>query len=191
MMADNNYAVGELVEAVSKSPIWKSTVIFVMEDDSQFSDDHVDTHRSFAQVISPWIKKSTVDSHFYDTNSVLKTMELLLGLSPMSQYDHFANPIMGGWDSAPNNDAVYSAILPPKNIIGEVNPQLTSYAPNDPRRRLAELSSQMNWSVADDVPYRALNEILWEDARGTDSKMPELRVSGMARSGRAAGDDGN
>ena len=180
MMADNDYAVGELVEAVSKSPIWRSTVIFVMEDDSQFSDDHVDTHRSFAQVISPWIKKSTVDSHFYDTNSVLKTMELLLGLSPMSQYDHFANPIMGGWDSAPNNDAVYSAILPPKNIIGEVNPQMTSYAPNDPRLRLAELSSRMNWSVADDVPYRVFNEILWEDAKGTDSKMPELRVSGMA-----------
>ena len=141
MMADNDYAVGELVEAVSKSPIWKSTVIFVVEDDSQFSPDHVDTHRSFAQVISPWIKKSTVDSRFYDTNSVLKSMELLLGLSPMSQYDHFANPIMGGWDSAPNNDAVYTAILPPKNIIGEVNPSMTSYAPNDPRRRLAELSS--------------------------------------------------
>jgi YVTN family beta-propeller protein len=180
MMADNDYAVGELVEAVSKSPIWKSTVIFVVEDDSQFSDDHVDTHRSFAQVISPWIKKSTVDSRFYDTNSVLKTMELLLGLSPMSQYDHFANPIMGGWDSAPNNDAVYPAILPAKNIIGEVNPQLTSYAPNDPRRHLAELSSRMAWSVADDVPYRVLNEVLWEDAKGTDSKMPELRVSGMA-----------
>lgn len=180
MMADNDYAVGELVEAVSKSPIWRSTVIFVVEDDSQFSSDHVDTHRSFAQVISPWIKKSTVDSHFYDTNSVLKTMELLLGLPPMSQYDHFANPIMGGWDSAPNNDVAYSAILPPKNIIGEVNPPTTSYAPNDPRRRLAELSSQMDWGAADDVPYRVLNEILWADAKGTDSKMPELRVSGMA-----------
>ena len=140
-MADNDYAVGELVEAVSKSPIWESTVIFVVEDDAQFSNDHVDTHRSFAQVISPWIKKSTVDSRFYDTNSVLKSMELLLGLSPMSQYDHFANPIMGGWDSAPNNNDVYTAILPPKNIIGEVNPSMASYAPNDPRRRLAELSS--------------------------------------------------
>jgi hypothetical protein len=130
-------------------------------------------------VISPWIKKSTVDHHFYDTNSVLKSMELLLGLSPMSQYDHFANPIMGGWDSAPNNNAAYTAVLPPKNIVGEVNPGLTSYAPNDPRHRLAELSSQMNWSVADDVPYQVRNEILWKDVKGTDSTLPELRVSGI------------
>lgn len=177
MMADNDYAVGELVEAVSKSPIWKSSVIFIVEDDAQFSNDHVDTHRSFAQVISPWIKRSTVDSHFYDTNSILKSMELLLGLSPMSQYDHFSNPILGGWDSAPNNDAEYDAILPPKDMIGEVNPPLTAYALGDPLRRLAELSSEMNWSIADAVPYAVLNEILWKDAKGTDSELPALRVS--------------
>ncbi len=179
MMADNDYAVGELVEAVSKSPIWESTVIFVVEDDAQFSNDHIDTHRSFAQVISPWIKKSTVDSRFYDTNSILKSIELLLGLSPMSQYDHFASPILGGWDLAPNNDDVYNSILPPKNIIGEVNPSITSYELDDPRRHLAELSSEMNWSVADAADYGVLNEILWKDAKGIDSKMPEPRVSGI------------
>jgi len=177
MMADNDYAVGELVEAVSKSPIWESTVIFIVEDDAQFSNDHVDSHRSFAQVISPWIKQSTVDSHFYDTNSVLKSMELLLGLSPMSQYDHFANPIMGGWDSAPGNNDVYNAILPSKDIIGEVNPSASSYAPNNPFRHLAELSSTMNWSVADAAPYDILNEILWKDAMGAYAVLPELRVS--------------
>ena len=183
MMADNDYAVGELVEALSKSPIWESTVIFVIEDDSQFSPDHVDTHRSFCQVISPWITKSTVDHHFYDTNSVLKSMELLLGLSPMSQYDHFASPISGGWDSASNNDAVFTAILPPKNIVGEVNPSQTSYAPNDPRGQLAELSTAMNWSAADDVPYAVLNDTLWKDAKGTDAIMPDLRVSKIAAPG--------
>jgi YVTN family beta-propeller protein len=179
MMADNDYAVGQLVEAVSKSPIWKSTAIFVVEDDAQFSNDHVDTHRSFVQVISPWIKRSTVDSRFYDTNSVLKSIELLLDLRPMSQYDHFANPIMGGWDSSPNNDAAYSALLPPKNIIGEVNPSVASYAPEDPRRRLAELSSRIDWDVADAAPYAVLNEILWKDAKGTDSKVPELRANSI------------
>jgi YVTN family beta-propeller protein len=183
MMADNDYALGELVEAVSQSPIWKSSVIFVVEDDAQFSNDHVDSHRSFAQVISPWIKQSTVDSHFYDTNSVLKSMELLLGLSPMSQYDHFANPILGGWDSSPNNDGVYAAILPPKDIIGEVNPPLTSYAWDDPLRRLAELSITINWSVADAAPYAVLNEILWKDAKGTDSELPELRTSPITSPG--------
>jgi len=171
-MADNDYAVGELVQAVSNSPIWESTVIFVIEDDAQFSNDHVDTHRSFCQVISPWIKTGTVDSHFYDTNSVLKSIELLLGLSPMSQYDHFSNPIMGGWDAAPNNSAAYTAILPPPDIIGEVNPNIESYASNNPRLRLAVLSSEMNWESADAAPYQLLNEVLWEDAKGPNSKMP-------------------
>ncbi|MDO8736587.1 MAG: alkaline phosphatase family protein, partial [Thermoleophilia bacterium] len=179
MMADNDYAVGELVEAVSKSPIWESTVIFIVEDDAQFSNDHVDSHRSFAQVISPWIKKSTVDSRFYDTNSVLKSMELLLGLSPMSQYDHYANPILGGWDSNPGNNDVYTAILPPKDMIGEMNPGLGSYAPNSQLRRLAELSTTMNWSVADAAPYSLLNEILWKDARGAFATVPGLRSSSL------------
>jgi YVTN family beta-propeller protein len=183
MMADNDYAVGELVDAVSKSPIWKSTVIFVIEDDAQFSPDHVDSHRSFCQVISPWIRMGTVDSHFYDTNSVLKSMELLLGLSPMSQYDHFSNPIMGGWDAAPNNSAAYDAILPPLEYIAAVNPQIDSYDQKDPRRRLAMLSSQMNWTSADAAPYQLLNEILWKDAKGTNSKIPELRVSALTLPG--------
>jgi len=180
MMADNDYAVGELVQAVSNSPIWKSTVIFVIEDDAQFSDDHVDTHRSFCQVISPWIRRGTVDSRFYDTNSVLKSIELLLGLSPMSQYDHFSNPIMGGWDAAPDNILPYTAILPPQEIIGEVNPSTSAYNSRDPRLRLAVLSSKMNWKVADAAPYRILNEILWRDAKGPNAKMPKLRVSAFA-----------
>lgn len=196
MMADNDYAVGELVQAVSNSPIWTSTVIFVIEDDAQFSNDHVDTHRSFCQVISPWIKTGTVDSHFYDTNSVLKSMELLLGLSPMSQYDHFSNPIMGGWDTAPNNSAAYTAILPPQDIIGEVNAKIASYDSKDPRVRLAILSSKMNWKVADAAPYQLLNEVLWKDAKGPNSKMPAPRVSKLtvvdknkARNSQPDGDD--
>jgi hypothetical protein len=107
-------------------------------------------------------------------------MELLLGLSPMSQYDHFANPIMGGWDTAPNNSAAYTAILPPSNIIGEVNMKVASYDSKDPRRRLAMLSSKMNWNLADAAPYQVLNEILWKDAKGPSSRVPELRVSKLA-----------
>ncbi|MHB8793779.1 MAG: bifunctional YncE family protein/alkaline phosphatase family protein [Thermoleophilia bacterium] len=189
MMADNDYAVGELVEAVSRSPIWESTVIFIVEDDAQFSNDHVDSHRSFIQVISPWIKKSTVDSHFYDTNSVLKSMELLLGLPPMSQYDHYANPILGGWDGAPANNDVYTAILPPKDMIGEMNPGLGSYAPNSQLRRMAELSMTMNWGVADAAPYAVLNEILWKDARGAFATVPGLRSSSLNLPGQQEEDE--
>jgi hypothetical protein len=97
----------------------------------------------------------------------------------MSQYDHFANPIMGGWDSAPNNDAPYIAILPPREIIGKMNSSESSYAAGDPRRRLARLSSEMNWKVADAIPYKILNEILWKDAKGANSKEPELRFSNI------------
>ncbi len=179
MMADNDYAVGELVEAVSNSPIWESTVIFIVEDDAQFSNDHVDSHRSICQVISPWIKKSTVDHRFYDTNSALKSMELLLGLSPMSQYDKFALPIVGGWDSAPRNNAAYSAILPAKDIIGGVNPPVASYSASDPLRQLAAVSSQLDWREADAAPYNLLNQVLWTDAKGAAVTMPALRTSTM------------
>lgn len=195
MMADNDYAVGELVDMVSHSPIWDSTVIFVIEDDAQFSPDHVDAHRSFVQVISPWIKQGTLDSHFYDTNSVLKTMELLLGLTPLSQYDAFANPIMGGWDSAPNNNAPYDAILPAKKYIGDLNPLPSAYKRNDPRRRLALLCAKMNFNREDAAPVGLLNEAIWKSVKGPNSKTPKPRLneltclSKLQRHGAKSGDD--
>ena len=84
-VADNDYAVGQLVDAVSKSSIWDSTAIFVIEDDAQDGPDHVDAHRSTCYVISPYIKQNSVDHTFYNTDSVLKTMEVLLGLPPISK----------------------------------------------------------------------------------------------------------
>lgn len=176
MVADNDYAVGQLVEAVSRSPIWSKTAIFVIEDDAQFGPDHVDAHRSPCLVISPWIQEGTVDSRFYNTDSVLKTMELLLGLAPMSQYDAFASPILGGWSTAPVNVRPYEAILPQKSIIAEVNPPLSALGPKDPRRRLAEQSLQMNFQVADSAPVRLLNEITWKSVKGPQARMPEPRI---------------
>src|SRR6266550_5821657 len=102
MVADNDYAVGQLVEAVSKSPIWKSCAIFIIEDDAQNGPDHVDTHRSTCYVISPWIKRGSVDHSFQNTVSVLKTIELVLGLPPMCQYDAVSSPILD-WDTQPRN----------------------------------------------------------------------------------------
>jgi YVTN family beta-propeller protein len=101
MVADNDYAVGQLVETVSKSPIWKSCAIFIIEDDAQNGPDHVDAHRSTCYVISPWIKKGSVDHSFHNTVSVLKTMELLLGLPAMCQYDAVAAPILTGTPARP------------------------------------------------------------------------------------------
>jgi DNA-binding beta-propeller fold protein YncE len=172
MVADNDYAVGQLVEAVSKSPIWKSTAIFILEDDAQNGPDHVDAHRSTCFVISPWIKKGSVDHTFHNTSSCLRTIELLLGLPPMCQYDAIAQPVMD-WDSAPNNDRAYAAILPAADIIGDTNPKQNQANPISPEQAsLIEESLKMDFSVADRAPADKLNQIIWKLTKGVDSTMP-------------------
>ena len=107
-VADNDYGVGQLVEAVSKSPIWDSTAIFVIEDDAQDGPDHVDAHRSTCYVISPYVKKNSVDHTFYNTDSVLHSMEQLLDIPAMNQYDAVATPI-GDFDTTASNGGAYAA----------------------------------------------------------------------------------
>src|ERR1017187_9700425 len=91
--ADNDQGVGMLVEAVSKSRFWNETAIFVIEDDAQNGPDHVDSHRAPAWVVSPWVKKGTVNSTMYNQASVLRTMELILGMRPMTTFDAGARPM--------------------------------------------------------------------------------------------------
>ena len=172
-VADNDYAVGQLVQTVSSVPsVWNHTAIFVIEDDSQDGPDHVDSHRSTCYVISPLIKKSSIDHTFYNTDSVLKTMELLLGLPPMSQYDAVANPILD-FDNAPTNGAAYTAILPSAAIVGD---RLAVNLPkNSPLSRLAKMSAQLDFTRPDSADPKTLNEILWKGIKGINSKMPEPR----------------
>jgi YVTN family beta-propeller protein len=169
-VADNDYSVGQLVEAVSKSPIWESTAIFVIEDDAQDGQDHVDCHRSTCYVISPYIKANSVDHGFYNTDSVLKTMELLLGLPPMSQYDAIAAPIQD-WDAAPSNREPYNPILPEEGIIAK----LASASPRE--SRLAALSSKLDFVHPDSADPTILNAILWKYAHGLNSTPPAPRHS--------------
>src|SRR5215813_1854180 len=173
-VADNDFAVGQLVETISKSPIWKSTAIFVIEDDAQDGPDHVDAHRSPCYVISPWIRSRSVDHNFYNTDSVLKTIEILLGLSPMSQYDAIARPIMD-FDSQPRNDDEFSAVLLAKQIICSMNPLVASLSPHDPLRELALESSKMDFEHPDSAPARKLNEIIWKSVKGVNSQLPITR----------------
>ena len=102
MVADNDLALGRVVEAVSKSKFWKDTAIFVIEDDAQNGPDHVDAHRTVALVISPYTKRSYVDSTMYSTSSMLRTMELILGLKPMSQFDAAARPMYDVFQAKPD-----------------------------------------------------------------------------------------
>jgi phosphoesterase family protein len=117
-MADNDLALGRLVQAVSHSPYWASTAIFVLEDDSQDGPDHVDAHRSVALVISPYTQHATVDSTHYDTASMLATIERLLGLSPMSTFDLRATPMWKAFGPRPDMRP-YDAIRPTAIPFGD------------------------------------------------------------------------
>lgn len=171
-VADNDYAVGQLVEAVSKSPIWESTAVFVIEDDAQDGPDHVDCHRSTCYVISPWIKAHTVDHTFYNTDSVLKSMELILGLPAMSSYDAIATPILD-WDNRPSNNAVFHANPADASIMCEKN--AIALAPGDKRIELVKLSAKLDFDHPDSAPPQILNEILWKSVKGPDAVMPRVR----------------
>lgn len=165
MVADNDYAVGQLVEAVSHSPFWKSTVICILEDDAQAGYDHVDAHRSTAYVISPYIPKGTVDSTFYNTDSMLRTMCLLLGMPPMSQYDAVASPINVFKPTAANLEP-YTAIKPAREIVTQVN-GASAYRAKD--------SDKISHHYEESEVDEDLNDILWGSIKGAKTPRPKVK----------------
>ena len=166
MVADNDYAVGQVVDAISHSPYWKSTVICVLEDDAQAGFDHVDCHRSTAYLISPWLEKGTMSSQFYNTDSMLRTIELILGLKPLNQYDAVASPI-NYFSKRAKNDAPFDAILPAKSIVAEVNEE-SAYRSRDSAKLIAR-------NREDTIPDIELNDILWGAIKGAKTPRPVLR----------------
>jgi hypothetical protein len=187
-VADNDYALGEIVQAISRSPIWRNSAIFVIEDDAQSGADHVDAHRTIGFVISPWIKRASVDHHFCNTDSMLKTIELILGLGPMSQYDAVADPIMD-WDDSPANAATYDAIAPSPQIIAERNPEMSDLAAGDPRRKMALDSEKMDFTHADAAPALELDQIVWKTVKGPESAMPIMHQTLVGQNRASGGDD--
>ena len=158
MVADNDYAVGQIVETISKSPYWKSSLIVIVEDDAQNGYDHVDAHRSIAFAISPFIRKGLHDSRFYNTDSMLRTIELMLGLPPMTQYDAVAPPL-DVFSVSPENAEPYSATLPDRTILAEVNTR-KAYRAKDSERLLKTTREESG-------PDEELNDILWRSIKGT------------------------
>jgi YVTN family beta-propeller protein len=172
MVADNDYACGQLVDAISHSPIWNSTAIFIIEDDAQNGPDHVDAHRSVCYVISPYIKAHSVDHTFQNTASCLRTMELLMGLPPMCQYDATSDPIMD-WDASPSNAAPYAAIEPDREILRQINGRSSPKSPISPEQKaMMDESAKMDFAHADRAPADRLNEIIWKSVKGDDAMMP-------------------
>jgi DNA-binding beta-propeller fold protein YncE len=173
-VADNDLALGRVVDAVSHSPYWDDTAIFVIEDDAQDGADHVDAHRSVAFVISKYAARAEhafVDHRFYTTVSVIHTMEALLGLPPMNLFDAHA-PLMTEMFAAPGAQPPYQ--LDDKNLRNGL-----IYRVNEKHASGAKQSSQMNFSHPDATDARKLNAVLWRNAKG-DAPLPSTQHSQLA-----------
>ncbi|MBY0503446.1 MAG: hypothetical protein K2X03_06045 [Bryobacteraceae bacterium] len=176
MVADNDLALGQIVEGLSKSKFWPKMAIFVVEDDAQNGVDHVDGHRTVALAVSPYTKGGRVDSTFYSNQSMLKTIELMLGLPTLSLFDLIANDMRAGFTEKPD-PAPYTAITPRQDLFA-VNP-----APSALRgeaRKAALASARFKWSEPDAAPSDRLNRILWHTVRGWDAPYPGTRRAAFA-----------
>jgi YVTN family beta-propeller protein len=160
--ADNDYAIGMLVEGVSKSRFWASTAVCILEDDAQNGPDHVDSHRSPAFLISPWVKRHAVDSTMYNTTSMLRTIEFLLGLQPMTHFDAGARVMTASFQGQP--DAAPYTAEKPRIPLDQRNPDTPA----------ARASAHMNFDEADQNDDDALNDILWRAIR-QDPPPPPVR----------------
>lgn len=160
-VADNDLAVGMFVDYLSHSPIWKSCLIIIVEDDAQNGPDHVDAHRSTAFLAGGFVKQGFVDHTAYTTTSLLRTIELILGLPPMTQYDAAATPLWRCFDDAPDH--------PPF----EVRPvPVDLNEKNTVRSTWQELSETFDFTAEDKVNDFLFNEVIWRAVRGLDSPCP-------------------
>ena len=178
--ADNDLALGRIVDALSHSPFWKSMAIFAVEDDAQNGVDHIDGHRTVAVVASPYARRGAVDATFYSQPSMVKTIELMLGLPAMSLFDLVATDMRASF-IGPNErpDFAPYGVLQPQQSLFEVNQQISAITgPAAAQRRRAALeSARMNFREPDAAPSERLNRILWHDARGWDVPYPAVRQS--------------
>ena len=161
-VADNDWAVGLFVEHLSKSPIWNESVVFIVEDDAQNGPDHVDAHRSTAYLAGGFVKRHFVDHSMYSTASLLRTMELILGIPPMSQYDAAATPMWKCFDSVVNNKSFEA-------LAAKIDITETNKAWNETVKR----SESFDFSREDRVPDLSFNEILWRGIRGQSAPAPK------------------
>ena len=164
MVAENDRALGRMIEGLSRSRFWKETAVFILEDDAQNGPDHVDAHRSPLLALSPYVRRGAVDSTFYTTASVLRTIELILGIQPMSQYDAAAGPLFPAFTTRP--DTAPFAALPATWPLNERNP--------------VSFRSSLNPRVflrPDFADEEVLNREIWASARSTP--MPAPRHSAM------------
>jgi len=160
-VADNDLAVGMFVNHLSKSAIWNESAVFILEDDAQNGPDHVDAHRSPVFVAGGFVKRGFIDHTMYSTSSVLRTIELILGMPPMTQYDAAATPM---WRCFTDKvDMRPFEVRPNKVNLNDINVVKDKYS---------AISNKLDFSKEDLVPDQVLNEIIWKAVKGENSKLP-------------------
>ena len=154
-LADNDLAVGLFVEYLSKSSIWNRTAIFILEDDAQNGADHVDAHRSTAYLAGGFVKRNFVDHSMYSTTSMLRTMELILGMPPMTQYDAAAKPMWRSFNNTPDPTG-FTAVLPQVNLSDK----------NLALNKWQRVSETFDFAKEDAAPDLEFNKVLWYAVKG-------------------------
>ena len=177
-VADNDLALGQIVHAVTRTRFWRDTCIFAIEDDPQAGADHVDSYRTTAYVISPFARRHAVVKSNYNQTSLLRTIELMLGLPPMTQMDASASPMSDCFTSEADLSP-YTVVT--NNIpLDQLNPPANAIA-NPVMRKYAIASSKLPLSEPDQCPEDLLNRILWAAQKGPDSPYPSWAVSKVAK----------
>jgi len=171
MVADDDLALGRIVEGVTKSRFWASTLVLVVEDDAQNGLDHVDGHRTVALAIGPHIRRGAVDSNHYNHSSMVRTIQTIFGIPPQTRFVAAARPMTSIFTTTAVMDAYQP--LTPKVALDEMNRPASAL--NGKQKWAAEKSLAMNFHDLDDAPEDTLNRILWWDAKGYDKQYPVLR----------------
>jgi YVTN family beta-propeller protein len=177
-VADNDLAVGMFIEYLSKHPIWNQTAVFIVEDDAQDGPDHIDAHRTTAYVAGGLVKRNFIDHTMYSTSSILKTIELILGIPPMSQYDAAATPLWRCFQSTPNN-FVFN-VKPAKYDINEKNTVKSAWQ---------QKSETFNFAKEDAIPDRVFTEVIWKAAKGLDAIVPAPKRAAFLKITKEEEDD--
>ncbi|CCH00256.1 40-residue YVTN family beta-propeller repeat protein [Fibrella aestuarina BUZ 2] len=177
-IADNDLAVGRFVEHLSKSAIWNQSVVFILEDDAQNGPDHVDAHRSIAFVAGGLVKRKFVDHTMYSTSGMLRTIELILGLKPMSQYDAAATPMWRCFTNKPNATPF---------VAREAGIDLNQK--NVAVNRNSRRSAEFDFSRPDVINDLVFSEVVWQTVRGERSVMPAPRRGAFVKLAERGDDD--
>ena len=173
-VADNDLAMGQIVEALSHSKFWPDTCLFAIEDDPQNGWDHVSGYRTTCYVVSPYTKRSAVVSTQYNQTSLVRTMELMLGLPPMNIMDATATPMADCFTDTP--DLTPFTAVPNQVSLLELNPEKKKQ-PDPKKRKDAETSAQLDLTEPDRCPEDVFNRILWRAMKGTEVPYPEWAIT--------------